>query len=231
MAQFSTPPPAKSRVLLFGGFVVLVAVAVFFTLLLVMPLDKAKDKKGETAPATSGEKELDAEKKGEPVEEKAATQENKQSDAKPAEQPKENVAEKPAEASAAAEDHTGSAPDKADEGSDRQEQAAESATGPTVGSPEFEHTQDGWKMVIASSNQLEVKHFTLKNPPRLALDLQDAEYTGDQRTLEAPAPFVARVRIGKQEGFVRFVIDFEGQKVPAHKVSPGGKEVVVLFKN
>ena len=231
MAQFSTPPPAKSRVLLFGGFVVLVAVAVFFTLLLVMPLDEAKNEKEKPAPAASDIKEQGSEKTGKSGGEKTEPEEGKQGDAVPAKQPKKDEVEKPAEDSAGAEEHTGPAADKVDEEANRQEKPAESTTIPTVGRPDFQQTPKGWKMVIESSKPLEVKHFTLKDPPRLALDLQDAEYTGDQRTLQAPAPFVARVRIGKQEGFIRFVLDFEGQKVPTHKVSPGDNKIVVLFKD
>ena len=100
---------------------------------------------------------------------------------------------------------------------------------PSVALPVFSKTTDGWQMVLQATAPVRIKHFKLKNPPRLAFDLHKAHYTGDQKHLRFPAPFVSRLRVGKQSGFVRFVLDFKGEKVPRHRVAKDADRAVVRF--
>jgi Tfp pilus assembly protein PilZ len=101
---------------------------------------------------------------------------------------------------------------------------------PSVGRPEFRKTPKGWRMVLEASAPVKIKHFKLKNPPRLAVDLYKTDYTGDKKRLSSPAGFISRVRVGEQPGFVRFVLDFKGKRVPRHRVTKkNGKAVVSFF--
>lgn len=100
---------------------------------------------------------------------------------------------------------------------------------PSVGLPEFEKTRKGWRMVLQASAPVKIKHFKLKDPPRLAVDLYKTDYTGDQKRLNSPVGFISRVRVGKQPGFVRFVLDFKGKRVPRHKVTKANGKAVVSF--
>jgi len=101
---------------------------------------------------------------------------------------------------------------------------------PSVGRPEFEKTTKGWRMVLEASAPVKIKHFKLKNPPRLAVDLYRTDYTGGEKRLDSPAKFISRVRVGQQPGFVRFVLDFKGRKIPRHRVTEkDGKAVVSFF--
>ena len=109
--------------------------------------------------------------------------------------------------------------------------AVKAVTGPpSVGLPEFEKTSRGWRMTLEATAPVKIKHFRLKNPPRLAVDLYKADYTGDKKRLRSPARFISRVRVGQQPGFVRFVLDFKGKRVPRHRVTKkNGKAVVSFF--
>jgi hypothetical protein len=100
---------------------------------------------------------------------------------------------------------------------------------PKVGRPEFKKTKRGWRMVLEASAPVKIKHFKLKNPPRLAVDLYKTDYTGDKKRLASPAKFISRVRVGKQPGFVRFVLDFKGKRVPRHRVTKNNGKAVVSF--
>jgi len=100
---------------------------------------------------------------------------------------------------------------------------------PKVGRPEFKKTPKGWRMVLEASAPVKIKHFKLKNPPRLAVDLYQTNYTGDKKRLRSPAKFISRVRVGEQPGFVRFVLDFTGKRVPRHRVSKNNGKAVISF--
>ncbi len=101
---------------------------------------------------------------------------------------------------------------------------------PSVGTPEFERTARGWRMVLEASAPVKIRHFELKNPPRLAVDVYKTEYTGGHKRLRSPAKFISRVRVGEQPGFVRFVLDFKGRRIPRHKVyKKNGRAVVSFF--
>jgi uncharacterized protein (TIGR02266 family) len=100
---------------------------------------------------------------------------------------------------------------------------------PQVGRPEFRKTPKGWRMVLEASAPVKIKHFKLKNPPRLAVDLYKTDYTGGKKRMSSPAGFISRVRVGEQPGFVRFVLDFKGKRVPRHRVTKDNGRAVVSF--
>jgi hypothetical protein len=100
---------------------------------------------------------------------------------------------------------------------------------PSVGLPEFEKTAKGWRMVLEASAPVKIRHFKLENPPRLAVDLYQAGYTGARKRLSSPVGFISRVRVGEQPGFVRFVLDFKGERMPRHKVIKDSTKAVVTF--
>lgn len=100
---------------------------------------------------------------------------------------------------------------------------------PSVGRPEFVKTSRGWRMVLEANAPVKIKHFKLKNPPRLAVDLYKTDYTGGKKRMNSPAGFISRVRVGEQPGFVRFVLDFKGKRIPRHRVTKANGKAVVSF--
>jgi uncharacterized protein (TIGR02266 family) len=227
MAQLSQPPPPKKRAFLFIGFVLLVAVVTFFVLLIIKPFGKT----GQKPPAKIALTTVDAGVK-EAVAEDAGVQ-----------KPAGAADQKIAAAAADAKETSGTKPDEkqpAEPKKDTKKEAVKnqpqknknepekSATG-TVDLPVFSKSAEGFRMTLRTGAPVDEKHFTLKDPPRLAIDLKAVQYTGQTRTLEKPAPFISRVRIGQQEGFTRFVLDFNGEKVPVFKLVKGKDGLTVIF--
>jgi len=83
-------------------------------------------------------------------------------------------------------------------------------------------------MEIESTGPVQWKTFTLKEPARLAIDVQGAEFLGKRMALDNPAPVVARVRVGRQPTFLRYVLDFEGE-LPRHEIQKDAQRLVILF--
>ena len=205
----TAPPRRRTKMMLFGGFVLLVAAVTFLTLLLIKP---PGDKTGpEVTKPPAPEKPVPAPapetpKKPEPApEKKPEPVAEKKPEPVPEKKP-EPVAEKKPEPA-----------------------PVDTIQGLQVGLPAFAEKDGEWRMIITATGPVEVKHFTLKNPPRLAVDFKAAVYSGKQRTQEAPAPSVARVRIGEQPEFTRFVLDFEGSEIPQHRIVKKEDRVVVFF--
>jgi molecular chaperone DnaK len=111
-------------------------------------------------------------------------------------------------------------------GSPQNNPAAETAQ---VDVPTFENTGNAWTLVIKSSAPLKIKSFPLKSPPRLAIDFEKASFIGKRLVLDAPTPFISRIRVGKQEGFVRFVLDFGGAEIPAHQIKIDPDRLTIVF--
>jgi hypothetical protein len=97
-----------------------------------------------------------------------------------------------------------------------------------LSAPRFEKISTGWRMVIEASSPIRFKHFTLKAPPRLAIDAKGASWSGTSQ-LDAPAPFVIRIRFGKQPDATRLVLDFDGQKIPNHQIDAGNGRLTITF--
>ncbi len=83
-------------------------------------------------------------------------------------------------------------------------------------------------MTIPLSHEAQQSHFTLESPPRLAIDVKGARWQGPGQ-VDAPAPFVERIRFGKQPDAVRLVLDFAGQRVPELRVHSGTDGIEVVF--
>jgi uncharacterized protein (TIGR02266 family) len=110
-----------------------------------------------------------------------------------------------------------------------QAQASPAAPGGQLSAPVFRQTDRGWQMELLYSQAKKVDHFPLKNPPRLAIDLYGLIYAGKQKTIEAPAPMVQRLRLGVDADKTRLVLDFSGEKVPPYKVVKTSSGLVVNF--
>lgn len=206
----TAPPRRRTKMMLFGGFVILVALVTFLTLLLIKP--PGDNAEPETAKPPAPEKPAPAEVP---------------------EEPKKPVAEKKP---APAAERSGAAPvgvaeKKPAPAAEKKPQPppAETIEGLQVGSPMFSEKAGEWRMVITATGPVKIKHFTLKNPPRLAVDFKGAVYSGKKRTQESPAPSVARIRVGEQPEFTRFVLDFDGPTVPKHRIVKKEDRVVVIF--
>jgi len=230
----SDPPPAKSRALMFGIFVLFVAVVTFVTLYFIKPFDQADPQpaagtpaRDDAQPAPSG-----ASSAG-PASDKTAPVETQ--DAPAAKQKPAPGAQKDIEDTPATEDkpETGEQQDSATAPAapslEPKQQPDAAAAAAAVGVPVFSLAGDGWRLELRASSRVATKHFTLKDPPRLVIDFKKAAYTGPGHTLDAEPPFVKQVRVGEQPDFTRYVLDFEGAAVPRHKLTEHPDGVTVVF--
>jgi Localisation of periplasmic protein complexes./PilZ domain. len=235
-------PPPRKRIFLFTGFVLLVAVVTFFTMFLIRP--SVDDKSGldgtGTAPRTTSRSKpssvsaADA-RKNEPPDAGTATVST---------QPVPGKSDSSAKSTSPSDKDTAvvNATKKPEVIAPAKVTKAESNGQPIVadnketvtdqlevGQPVFEQQPHGWQMVIKANRSLEIKHFTLNAPPRLAIDFLKASFTGKLLTVEPPIPAVAKLRVGKQERGVRFVLDFQGNEVPDYKIKVEPASITVSF--
>ena len=213
----TAPPRRRTKMMLFGGFVLLVAAVTFLTLLFIKPPGDKTEPEVTKPPAPEKPTPPEAPKKPEPVAEK-----------KPepvAEKKPEPVPEKPREKPGR------QTPPKPEPIAEKKPEPAppDAIQGLQVGPPVFAEKDGEWRMIITATGPVKIKHFTLKNPPRLAVDFKGAVYSGKSRTQESPAPSVARVRVGEQPEFTRFVLDFDGSEVPQHRIVKKEDRVVIFF--
>jgi len=197
----SSPPPVRFKLLLFGVFIVLVAVVTFMVLYMLKPFESKKHIR--TAPAK--EAPVATPKPATPV----AKPEPKPEPAKAL--PKKTTAPKPDDPDPAPAPSTGA---KA-----------------TVGQPQFKEDSGKWQITFKASPDVKCKHFTLKDPPRLAVDFLNASYTGSERLLDSPVPFISKIRVGEKPEYTRYVIDFDAEKVPKYEVVNEKEGVLVTFGN
>jgi uncharacterized protein (TIGR02266 family) len=224
----TAPPRRRTKMMLFGGFVLLVAAVTFLTLLLIKP--PGEESQPEVAKPPAPEKPVPAQapeapKKPEPAAEKKPEPAPEKKPAPVAEKPREKpghqkVLQSPRQT-----------PPKPEPVPEKQPEPppGETIQGLQVGLPVFSEKDGEWRMVITATGPAEIRHFTLKNPPRLAVDFKGAVYSGKTRTLESPAPAVTRVRVGEQPEFTRFVLDFDGTEIPKHRIVKKEDRVVVII--
>jgi uncharacterized protein (TIGR02266 family) len=209
MVALSKPPSPKTRMLVFGLFVVFVAAVTFAVLVWLKPLGK------EANDPTSGEVKASA----------ARTEPEKQaSAAKPTE--KQNVDSGHSKAVSAVpkavpEDKP---KPKSESGSEMPNPGS-----PVLSEPRFVQEQGGWKLILEASSPLVFNLFTLKGPPRLVIDAKLASYPG-QQLIQSPTPFIGRARFGRQPQAVRLVLDFVGSRVPKHSIQRSEKQIVISFQ-
>jgi len=111
--------------------------------------------------------------------------------------------------------------------------APAAADGCHLARPQFQPGENGdWKLVLSANAPFQFKVLPLENPPRLAIDIPAVVYAEKKYNFTfAQVPFVQKVRIGPQEGFVRVVIDFKGSAIPTHLVVKGENSVTINFPN
>jgi uncharacterized protein (TIGR02266 family) len=210
----TAPPRRRTKMMLFGGFVLLVAAVTFVTLLFIKPPGDKTEPEAAKPPAPEKPTPPETPKKPETAAEKTpAPAPEKKPEPAPEKKPEPVVEKKPEPV-----------PEKKPEPA-----PADAIQGLQVGLPVFAEKDGEWRMIITATGPVNVKHFTLKDPPRLAVDFKGAVYSGKKRTQESPAPSVARVRVGEQPEFTRFVLDFDGSEVPQHRIVKKEDRVVVIF--
>lgn len=218
----SSPPSTRTRLLLFGIFAVVVAVVTFLVLYTLKPYDSPR-------PAPEQEPTI-TEEPGDALAEALA------------EAPLAEAREKPDSPSAepaTARPEKAAAPEKPFDDEEKPEppaaQPAATAVAdgadakPTVGSPESLQKQGGWQLTIKATGEVKSKHFTLKDPPRLAIDFLKAAYSGEERLLDSPIPAISRIRVGEKPDYTRYVIDFSGDKFPKYEVVHEKEAVLVTI--
>jgi len=210
MAAFTKPPSSRTRMLIFVGFVILVAVLTFLTLMWLKPFDEVADPGAPAAkrppPAGSAASKPPAAEVTPP----AADAKPPATDAKP---PAADV-EPPA---------TDTEPPAADA-----KPLAATAGPPMLEQPTFVQAGSGWRMVVRASGPVAFKSFTLKAPPRLVIDVKGASWNGPGQ-VTAPAPFVSRIRFGRQPDAIRLVLDFTSGQIPKHAMTTGDDQMTIRF--
>ncbi len=252
-AAFSTPPPTRARMLLFVGFVLIVAVLTFLTLMWIKPFGHGAQKttlnpvrQGKHNKPVDGSKlgpkktihdqEQLADKKekvGEKTKNNISPQASKPQASKPAipkTKPAEEAKHQSRDIATPANDSNDatSSTNKKKAGDTSKSADSTSDTSSKIFSPQFSKTEEGWKMTISADVPISSKYFSLKSPSRLAIDIKGAKWPG-QAQIENPAPFVSKIRIGKQPDFVRIVLDFKTEQVPRYKVEKAQKSLTVQF--
>jgi uncharacterized protein (TIGR02266 family) len=239
MVELSTPPPPRTRALLFVLFVIVVAAATFITLYFIQPFGNGDQATDTIVAGPDGAPKLEASKPGvakpeAPKPEVAQPEAPKPEVAKP-EAPKPEIAQpeapKPEVAKPEAPKPEVAQPEAPKPESPKPEvpKPEQLAAGQAlVDLPVFEKGDSGWRMEISATGPVQWKTFTLKNPARLAVDALGAGFSGKRQALENPAPFVSRVRIGKQPDFIRFVLDF-GASIPKHEIQKSPQKLVISF--
>lgn len=206
----SVPPPPKTRIVLFVLFVAVVAVATFFILRNMMPAPEAGPGEG-GAPPPSGPPV--------PSPPDAATP------PPPAEPDRPDGAVAMGPPAPPAPPDAGPVAAAGGEPPPPPPKPAESAE---IELPVFAEGAGGWTLTLRASAPLKTKHFALDNPPRLAIDFVGGGYGHKKIVFDNPAPGIQKLRVGKQEGFVRFVLDFDS-KPPRYEVAPIENGLSVRF--
>jgi uncharacterized protein (TIGR02266 family) len=204
MYMFSTPPSPKKRLFVFGGFVLLVASATFFLLLIFKPpkATKPDTKATASAPKTISQPAVTPEPKPEPKPEvKPEPKPEPKPEVKPEPKPEPTPEPKPE-------------PVK---------------TSKSIGFPEVVQTASGWQMIFEAGSPLKIKHFTLKAPPRLVVDFYGATFTEKSTVKQSSLPFVSKIRVGKKEELIRFVLDFSGSRIPKFQTSKTKNSISITF--
>ncbi len=218
MRMTSRASPPRSRWLLFGVFVCIVAVVTFLTLYLIKPIGSHKQAKFVTS---SPEDSLPVDASMQAKTDRKDSENTLPADAKPSvgvdktaetdQKAIPNASSRPVEKSTSAAD-TVSKP-----GGDVPAPAT-GALGLSIQDPEFKKTSQGWQMEVRATSDVKIKHFELKSPPRLVIDFEKAEYAGKETSLESPMPAIIRVRVGEDPSHTRIVLDFKGTVIPAYRM-------------
>lgn len=246
----SVPPPPKTRIVLFVLFVAVVAVATFFLLRRMMPAPEAgpgasgalppsgppaplpPDASGPPPPAapdgTAGARPAGPPADPAPVPGDAGPQDAPAPDAgtlsradtaapvPPSAPPPATPAPPDAGTATAADGET-------------PPPAPKPAGSAEIDLPVFVEGAGGWTLTLRASAPLKTKHFALENPPRLAIDFVGGSYGHKKIVFDNPAPGIQKLRVGKQEGFVRFVLDFGPDGAVRYEVSPIENGLSVRF--
>jgi hypothetical protein len=100
-----------------------------------------------------------------------------------------------------------------------------------VGPPRFEKSPRGWQVKLSATRPTKFKHFVLREPPRLVIDVYEADYTGEFTSENNPTPFIAKLRVGKQKQSIRFVLDFSTPTIPTYEAKLSANNITIVFSN
>ena len=115
-----------------------------------------------------------------------------------------------------------------------EDKTAVAAGPPVLQEPTFEQAGSGWRLTVRASGPVGFKYFRLKKstappaPPRLVIDVKGATWTGPSQ-VASPAPFVSRIRFGKQPDAIRLVLDFKVGRLPKYAITKGDDALTVRF--
>ena len=87
--------------------------------------------------------------------------------------------------------------------------------------------KEGLQVVIQANGEIEkYSTFTLSNPNRLIIDVNDVAYIPAEKSIKVESPFLRRIRVGKDEQKVRFVVEFN-DVVPPFQVTKGMEQLIL----
>jgi len=87
--------------------------------------------------------------------------------------------------------------------------------------------KEGLQVVIQANGEIEkYSTFTLSNPNRLIIDVNDVAYIPAEKSIKVESPFLRRIRVGKDAQKVRFVVDFS-DIVPPFQVTKSMEKLIL----
>ncbi|HUT84114.1 MAG TPA: type IV pilus secretin PilQ [Thermodesulfobacteriota bacterium] len=87
--------------------------------------------------------------------------------------------------------------------------------------------KEGLQVVIQANGEIEkYSTFTLSNPNRLVIDVNDVAYIPAEKSIKVESPFIRRIRVGKDEQKVRFVVEFT-EVVPPFQVTKSVEKLIL----
>lgn len=87
--------------------------------------------------------------------------------------------------------------------------------------------KEGIQVVIQANGEIEkYSTFTLSNPTRLVIDINDVVYVPQEKSIKVESLFLRKIRVGEDAQKVRFVIDFP-EIVPPFQVTKEGEKLMV----
>lgn len=89
--------------------------------------------------------------------------------------------------------------------------------------------KEGIEVLIKANGDIEnYSTFTLRNPMRLIIDINNVTYSPEEKSIKVESPFLKKIRIGKDEKKVRFVAEL-AETVPPFQVIKGEEKLILTI--
>jgi type IV pilus assembly protein PilQ len=88
--------------------------------------------------------------------------------------------------------------------------------------------KEGLQVIIQANGEIEkYTSFTMNDPKRLVVDMNDVVYSSAERSVRVESPFLRRIRVGEEGRRLRFVFDFPSDAGPPFQVMKERDKLIV----